>query len=76
MKGRIMKTKNNNSPSWFSKFRAFLKGMGSVLDLSPTISSPYSHTKDGAKADAEALRKDFEVIGKDLGKAINDFKIK
>lgn len=59
---------NNNSP-----LKAFIKGMGSMFDFSH-IRSPYSHTKNPAQADAEALNEDWKKIGDDLRQAIGNYK--
>lgn len=58
--------------------RNFLKGYGSVLNLFPSTPPPQITVKihpkqDGPQSDQEALRKDWEAIGKDMWSAMNDY---
>lgn len=60
------------------KMRNFLKGYGSVLNLFPSDPPPKiivtTHAKqDRQQTDQEALRKDWEAIGKDMWSAIDDY---
>jgi hypothetical protein len=54
------------------RIRPFLKGVGSIFDISGTY---FSKTKvtSGFRGDAKKIRTDWEVIAKDMRNAINLF---
>ena len=55
-----------------SKFRSFLSGVASILDIGGSHDSQsYLDEESGFRADAEAVRSDFEAIGRDLQKAMD-----
>lgn len=58
-----------------SKWRAFWEGFGRAFDLFGTSYSPrkpklFPYKNGDASSDAEAIRKDWEVIGEDLRTAM------
>ena len=61
-----------------SKFKSFIKGMGSVIDLTGSYFSyrPYWMRKDltPREQDALAIKGDWEAVGNDLRKAIENTK--
>ena len=68
---------NNNilSPTKINTITPFLSGMGSLLNLSPTM-NPFTH-RVGAffiNSDYEAIHQDFRIIGNDLYSALDQFK--
>lgn len=62
-----------NESSFLFKLKHFIKGMPSAFDLSGSgynpIMSPSFH-----ETDIEALRSDWNAIGKDIGDAIDNLK--
>lgn len=54
-------------------FSSFIKGMGSLLEANP-LSLNVTFDRLCFKNDTEALRSDWESIGKDLNKSINDYE--
>lgn len=61
-------------------FDCVLKGVSSVFDLSPEIELPERLKPKSAsnygqwEMDVSALKKDWEKVGQDLKKALNDYE--
>lgn len=48
---------------------SFADGLGRIMDFSGAM-NVYNRSRNGAEADAKALRSDFEMIGADLRVAL------
>ena len=57
------------------KFRSFINGMGSIINMSGH-DSRRTHYISPNLADSHAIRKDWEVVGNDIKTAINSFSKK
>lgn len=54
-------------------FPAFLKGIARVLDMGATFTT-YKESSTPGMADYNAIKKDWEAVGKDLYGAISTFE--
>lgn len=57
------------------KLTPFFSGMGSLLNLSPSV-EPFKHRINDffIASDFLAIQKDFGIIGEEMHKALNQFK--
>lgn len=60
------------------RMKSFLRGYGSILNIfpsepAPKISVKFHFRTHNEKTDVEALRKDWEAIGKDIWSAIDEY---
>jgi len=59
-------------PKGHFKFRSFIKGMGSIINMYGRDIGKTYHTSPN-QADSQAIRKDWELVGNDIRTAINSF---
>lgn len=55
---------------WRERFRAFLRGAASAVDLWPAPSPGLDRPRGGFAADAEALARDWRAVGDDMRRAV------
>ena len=51
---------------------SFVEGMGRLVDVTGQLNT-YSYSRTDHEADAVAMRKDWESVGKDLRNAISEY---
>lgn len=54
---------------------SFSEGVARLVDFGGTLNT-YNKSKNGAEADAKAMRSDWNVVGKDMKKAVTEFETK
>lgn len=54
---------------------SFSEGVARLVDFGNTLNT-YNKSKTGAEADAKALRSDWNVVGKEMRKAVTHFEAK
>ncbi len=52
---------------------SFIEGLARIVDFGGTLNE-YNRSKTAEEADKRALKSDFEVIGRDLREAIDEFE--
>lgn len=54
-----------------TRFKNIIRGMMSVMDICPNIDYPQNRHYDPRQSDSEALRQDWNQVGKDISRAID-----
>jgi hypothetical protein len=54
-----------------TRFKNIIRGMRSVMDICPNTDYPQNRPRDPRRSDFEALRQDWNQVGKDISRAID-----
>lgn len=65
---------NNESTFLFAR-PSFFEGVARVMDIGATMQT-YNNSRTEKEADLKALKKDWEVVGKDISNAIKQYEQK